>query len=702
MRAFVLSTTLAVLTVGWGCSPNGGPNLGSDGSEAAVWDVADAAAGMQDVRGDGTISDGSPDSDVEPEDDAADGGVQGDGDVRAACKADVDTADDDADGLTNCEEGRSCTDPRDGDTDGDHLGDFEELRKYHTDPCNRDTDGDGVSDKREVELGLDPTRPSSYSDGTPDGKRWIVDACRESGPAPVRFHISRSGNWKVALPPAFSNYTNLKIPGSLPSVAASVYGDPANEVAGFLLTKKAPSNQRSPIDTANSAVRNTVYGLGKATHSFLGPEFQTHDGKDAADIEFEVETKSKKSVRRLREELLFALAPFKRGAVPNAPNTAGANHDEFRVELSLVERITTTGAKTNLYSAAIAPLKAFNQRDRVRFRIDDLTNTSNIADAIDGHLDRCELQSPDRKRSKVEFYFVVDGSPSAAELYTAAASFAPKFATRLQQSPLDYRLGVTNLDHRNKGRLFVPPGWHRSGATFQYEIRHRVGPSCSLMGGWSCRDSARESPFHNAMLGIRHMEGLGQSVPTPREKIRPGAHTYTITWVDEEPQGPKRKVAKGFLPTQTRAFYIVPVSRTIDPGPPKQIVCSPNEAGFKVATYKHVAVQSGGSVIDACKTNLRKTVLSILYDAVGRHSRFQLAGTPISSSLRVHINGNWVPRSRDNGFDYFPNRNTLGFFGSFRPLYQPGQGRPPDVVAIHYETFQERCKAKGKANSCRP
>ena len=46
--------------------------------------------------------------------------------------------------------------------------------------------------------------------------------------------------------------------------------------------------------------------------------------------------------------------------------------------------------------------------------------------------------------------------------------------------------------------------------------------------------------------------------------------------------------------------------------------------------------------------------------------------TPITSTIKVNVNGVDVPRSRSNGFDYAPAAKTLIFYGSqYRP--QTGQ-----------------------------
>lgn len=64
--------------------------------------------------------------------------------------------DTDGDGLTDAEEAKLGTDPKNKDTDGDGLFDREEVKVYKTNPLNKDTDGDGVTDGDEVRQGTNP------------------------------------------------------------------------------------------------------------------------------------------------------------------------------------------------------------------------------------------------------------------------------------------------------------------------------------------------------------------------------------------------------------------------------------------------------------------------------------------------------------------------------------------------------------------
>jgi hypothetical protein len=78
-----------------------------------------------------------------------------------------------SDGLTNIDEYLNGTDPTTQDSDGDGLGDGDEVNTYLTDPTERDTDGDGLTDGEEVnDYFTDPLDADTDDDGMPDG--WEI------------------------------------------------------------------------------------------------------------------------------------------------------------------------------------------------------------------------------------------------------------------------------------------------------------------------------------------------------------------------------------------------------------------------------------------------------------------------------------------------------------------------------------------------
>jgi hypothetical protein len=93
-------------------------------------------------------------------------------------KPDFLDTDSDNDGLLDGEEAAAGTNPRQRDTDGDGLSDYDEVHNRHTNPLLADSDGDGYSDLVEVALGTDanvftppsdPALPRFYFVLTPRG-----------------------------------------------------------------------------------------------------------------------------------------------------------------------------------------------------------------------------------------------------------------------------------------------------------------------------------------------------------------------------------------------------------------------------------------------------------------------------------------------------------------------------------------------------
>lgn len=64
----------------------------------------------------------------------------------------------DRDGIPNDEEQKLGLNPKEFDTDGDALSDYNEIHTWKTDPKKVDTDGDGIRDGVEVIERRDPLK----------------------------------------------------------------------------------------------------------------------------------------------------------------------------------------------------------------------------------------------------------------------------------------------------------------------------------------------------------------------------------------------------------------------------------------------------------------------------------------------------------------------------------------------------------------
>lgn len=142
---------------------NGGTPLDDDSDKDGKPDYLD-----NDDDGDGKVSQNEkndPNGDGNPVD-AVDTDGDGKPDYLDTNETDGPKGDPDGDGVSNEDEAKLGTDPKNPDSDGDGLKDGDEV-KAGTNPLNKDSDGDGIDDKTEV--GADPSKPiDTDADGKPN------------------------------------------------------------------------------------------------------------------------------------------------------------------------------------------------------------------------------------------------------------------------------------------------------------------------------------------------------------------------------------------------------------------------------------------------------------------------------------------------------------------------------------------------------
>jgi hypothetical protein len=660
-----------------------------DASEPDAGDPADVDSqpDVIDDAGDEDGPDGADGPDAIDEPDAETDAGESDANVCS------DEEDCDYDGLTDCEEVELGTEMCTIDTDGDTLNDMDEIIAG-ADPLNPDTDGDSVLDGDEVRLGLDPTEEYTFPDGKHDSQRWVLDACDTPASEPVDFYVSdvgsfdidqstvpmeiNVGNWHLALPTAFDNYTELDIAGLavndvtlVDRKAAAVYDDPASEVAGFLLSYTPSAAQADPTDVL-AGYRSAISRVGAIDQDNVGGMFDTHDVNKAAIGKYLIRTSSPMSYKEVRDALLFEMATFDRADATGLPVAGGAEYSDYRVFVSAIYREYGNGEKQVLTSVAIAPADKYNAREIVRFRMDDLTNTTNIAEAPDTHRVRCSLEEP-VENSKVDFYWVLDQSSSMYTYYDVMVSVTAQFYDKLRNTGLDFRLGVATMDQDYGGKLLPGTEWHTDSATFEAavaSVRHWPGNTYS------------EDGLASAEMGITYMKGLSGPVPS-NQRIRSDATLVTVFMTDDRDTTVAGASNPNVLINDFKNFFVQHTHAFIIGGTD---TCGVADS----MAYREVAQYTGGSFASVCSDDLSETIEDIIFKTTG-YVGLTLPHTPISSSLRVYIDGEWVPRSRSNGFDYFASTDSIAFFGSYRP--EPAQGNlVPDHIAINYEVWQDRTK----------
>ncbi len=115
------------------------------------------------------------------------------------------TGDADGDGVENLDEYQRGTNPTDPDSDGEGLGDYEEIYTYGTDPALADSDADGWDDYTEVEtIG---SRPLDQWDPI------VVDAYHKNDPGPgdpFDSNLNENGRLDTTQFPAYAPYDEIQ------------------------------------------------------------------------------------------------------------------------------------------------------------------------------------------------------------------------------------------------------------------------------------------------------------------------------------------------------------------------------------------------------------------------------------------------------------------------------------------------------------
>jgi hypothetical protein len=660
--------------------------------------TADSGVDSADANADGT-----DDTDAKDVPDLGTGDARDGGDVDAGSECSEDT---DHDALSDCEEAELCTDPTDGDTDGDGLSDYEEIVEG-TNPCKADTDDDGVDDKTEFRVGLDPNKPSTFDDGIRDRNRWRVGACyppedpEHDLTDTVDYYTNETGNYRMGLPPGFSNFRQLALKDRPDPIVAGVFSDPSISVYGFILSKSAEMGRTKPDTSLREMVRPEILALAGDEPDNLRfetntKEFETHDYKQAAIGRYLIESPSEKSAAQLRQELLLGMDAFSQKAVGEGglPSTEGQSHDTYWIFVSVISRSNAAGPSQALISAAVAPASTYESRAQVRFDMADVTNATNIAEVVDRPLIGCERFMPDEETPKTFFYWVLDQSDSMAMENETLTEFSRDFIDQVQGAPLSSQFGVTNMDPRNRGRLYNP--WTADTNQFLRDIRNGV-IECT---GWNCSaDASLAEGRKAAYQGVRLMDGWTSKSPPTAEAIPDNSTLVTVLFTEgydgsiHGDYGRRYDYFDLFRGIGTTAFTITGTQGCAEDGP----------------SLGDFARSRGGRFGSVCPGQLEGILSDIVATGVSGRTEYWLSETPLSASLSVFVESDrdptqavFVPRNRQDGFDYVAQDNSIAFYGDYRP--EPSEGEiAEDFVAARFEYFVDRClETEQGADNCQP
>ncbi len=267
----------------------------------------------------------------------------------------------------------------------------------------------------------------------------------------------------------------------------------------------------------------------------------------------------------------------------------------------------------------------------------DLTNGSHTGDV--GSFVEIACEEETALPLQVDFIWVVDNSASMQEEQQALSDTAGTFFQALDNSQIDYRLGVVSTD----GEALRGGGFTRRVSDF----RERV-----LVG---VNGEGNEAGLEFAVRSLER----ARTASVAEQRLRDDAVPVVVFFSDEDSTNFRSidAYSQALADLGALPFAIV--------GPrPRGCVAVGRGQARVGESYIRVVESLGGTVASICALDLSNSIEEILVASAGSASQILVDQQPISGSIEVQLSDRTVPRGRRNGFDYEPTANSLLFFGS--------------------------------------
>ncbi len=718
--------SVALLVVFAGCGPSSGNpgGVGPDASQASNCDpsadtdndcIPDGVEGCQDIPPRDRDRDGNPDyTDVDSDGDGLRDGLE-----AGDCQNPIDT---DGDGLPDYLDPDSDNDGvRDGDEDrngdgmigtcsqpcasNDHCGPGENCSipetgglgvcvslacaGGETDPHNPDTDGDGKRDGQEGTFICNPR-----SEDNPNGLKPIKYADSSDT-------MYAAANWRLALEQdAFEGVPVISSPTALESAYTFDLTDPATQVAGFLASR--PAVGATPVEESNNLIA-ALQGssiVSNVTTRVSGTATTSLDGfPTVLSAVLELTTSTPVNAAGMRAALLPILLsrPAAQITMPPAGWT-GTPDTQFVLSVQTIRRPDDL---QTLYIGAVARLSQYDDRTTdTGFHVDDVSNGTGNSVSGNGEAIECEQFVADQQAT-ADIIWVVNESGSVNDDRQRIADNASSFFNKAVAAGLDFRMGVTDMNDTGPGGV---PGIFASRAAgggdrwllpnepmeFENNINDPSGPDVG--------DYGLENGLMQGRAAIMKHLPRNDADPT---KIREEAKLVVIYVTDEKAQEVEDAgiLSEGNVqPDATQqaqidalvAPYINDfinnnaVAHLIaEPPPFSATTCSGGGAEHAYGYYELINAV-GGQIGSICQADLGPTLDAIIDSIIGDASPITLSKYPISASIAVARDGAAVPRSRDTGWDYRANSNSIVFFN------MPFDPANPSDIVISYRRWDEQ------------
>jgi hypothetical protein len=559
--------------------------------------------------------------------------------------------------------------------------------------CVRSTGGEDGGLDAAADGSDDGTTEDGTSDDADDGST-IPDvgvdelACleeyTENLPDPV-MASSEAGDYKIALPPGMAQEEVTGI-----SSNAHVFSDATNGYAGFIVSLGALGIGTQDVDGYRDAVFSRISNVySDADFLSTGRRTLTHDGYTAM-VRTKVKTGSISTANAARDAILEELAG---GSVSHGLNQSFSNiSGEALVNFGVIDR----GGGNVIVTLTVSERSAYeNDAGATGYLVDDVTGAMSVAEFI-GQLEPECVAYEYENQAAADIILSIDVSTSMSDEYEAVRNYADTFVQILEQSNIDWRLGVTSsvcdgIDQdpeisSDVASLYGSSCTQCEGGTVRngqccislpgFGEQCFPLPDTDLKNGQLCNDRLTDNAdeFKQCVNDLLGSSGASEFTATigaaaidralPRtnsdpSKLRPGAATIVLSVTDEFDQYVESEMgwADGndggaIDPTTEPGFDWAQVEAVVQPfvdyflSPdaaatlfgihwiPGQSCSSATEAA---AGIDRMTSLTGGSAGDLCGANIGETLEEIAEASAGLASSIRLLGTPIPPSIQTRV-----------------------------------------------------------------
>lgn len=381
------------------------------------------------------------------------------------------------------------------------------------------------------------------------------------------------------------------------------------------------------------------------------------------------------------------------GNVSNFPDDPeGANFDiQFRIVIQATQ-------DSNGNAVVLVGVTTVSNYSNVEDELGSLTDGTNVGPAQNPQniTDTLLADNP----PKTDFLFVVDNSGSMSEEQNAVINNSLLFFDRLNTLGVDFTIGTITTDNSNlRGNGFTND---------RNQFNNDINAGLSGSGRESCiyfAEKALSTNSPNPQGAILTNGGgiLGSviNIPYPRSNsklavicITDESDAYT-KWDDGNfGNAPKFNYANNIFTANQFSFYaIMPLNSSGQYGSCVGVNGNANvyynfsESAFPTAALnpQTLAVNTGGSVSSICGENYGAFLQQLADQVAAQASSYVLSRIPISSTIKVYINGTEIertttPANGQTGYKYISSENKIVFTGRI-----PVAG---STIQIVYQSYQ--------------